>query len=68
MNDTPWAMIRYEYDALNNPVYEGRHKSPGVGDSDKGWYLYKYSWDSTGNMILKQGPKIGAWDNRTSFF
>lgn len=67
MSDTPWAETQYEYDVSNQPIYEGRHKTEGASDSDNGWYIWRYTW-SSGNMIRKQGAKIGSWNNRTEMF
>lgn len=67
MIEIPWHEMRWEYDGSNNPIYEGRHKTPGASESDTGWYVWRYVWES-GNMTHKMGPKIGAWGNRAGLF
>lgn len=64
MSEVPWLSERYEYDPDNNPVYEGLHKDY-ASENDRGWYIWKYTWQN-GNMILRQGPKIGQWSNRAN--
>jgi hypothetical protein len=65
---TNWRSQRFEYDANDNIIYIGRHKTPNAGTSSGGWYIEKLTYDSANNPTRVQGPEIGVWDKRTDLF
>lgn len=62
---TYWGDKRMEYTGINL-TYEGFHITNKVATSDAGWHVWKYTWDGNGLCTRKQGPVVGAWDDRAT--
>jgi len=57
---------RYAYDASNNMIYMGYNRIHESATSDATWYIWKFTYDGSNNLIRKEGPLDGTWDNRAS--
>ena len=57
---------RYDYGSRTDgqPEYAG-YGARGLATSSDGWLLFKYTYDASGNMTLKQ-VAYDSWDNRAS--
>lgn len=56
---------RYAYDESNNMIYMGYnlvHKAPTDAAT---WFVWKFSYTGS-NLVRKEGPLEGSWDNRAS--
>jgi len=59
-----WKSQRFEY-TDGNLLYAGYNKEHKALISESTWYIWKYTW-SDDNMVLAEGPLVGAWENRLS--
>ena len=60
-----WGDSRYAYTS-NVLDYVGKHTSHNAQTSSDKWYVWKYTWSSD-DLVRKEGPLRGAWDDRASF-
>ena len=65
-SEIQWKDQRFEY-ASDDLIYIGRsliHKA--ATDDTTAWWVWKYSYDGSSNLVRIEGPLPGSWDNRTS--
>lgn len=62
--DDYWQDTRIAYDA-EKPVYVGRHRTHGASTAAASWKIWRLTW-SGDDLVRKQGPLDGAWDDRAS--
>lgn len=57
---------RFDYSGRSDgqPVYIG-YGAKGIATSDSGWLLFKYTYDASGFVTLKQ-VSYDAWDDRAT--
>ena len=61
-----WKDQRLEWSG-DDLIYKGYHTTTNASQSDSNWYIFKYT-GSSGDLVRKQGPAVGAWTNRASLF
>lgn len=61
-----WQDNRYAYNASDKIEYIGRSLTHNPGDSVAVWFIWKFSYNASDQVTRREGPLIGAWDNRTS--
>jgi hypothetical protein len=57
---------RLDWDASGNLLFKGVHPVLGADPAAGGWLIWKFTWDLSGNLSLKQGPLTGTWENRAA--
>jgi len=61
---TYWKDSRYD-STSGNLDYKGLNRIANSSGSESNWQIWKFTW-SSGNLIRKQGPIEGKWDDRAS--
>lgn len=62
----PWQERVYDWASDGTLTYTGFHKSQGASQAADGWYVFRFTWDSNGNMTGRKGPRMGKWNDRAS--
>jgi len=55
----------FDWDTDDNLIYLGMSEDPNKQTSQAGWYIKKYTWNSSG-LLTREEKQIGVWDNRAS--
>lgn len=63
MAEPQYGAELYEWSS-GNLIYRGGNTLVNASESDASWYIFKYTWDSSGNLTNVKGPIKGAWSNR----
>jgi hypothetical protein len=64
LSESYWHDAKYAYSA-GDVIYIGKHADHDAATSDGSWYVWKLTW-AAGDLTRKEGPLIGAWDDRTT--
>lgn len=56
---------RYAYDVNDNMIYMGFNLIHKAATSDSTWNVWKFTYSGS-NLVRKEGPLEGSWDNRAS--
>ena len=59
-----WHKMLIEYDSNGNPIYIGLAQEMSKRENQEGWYIKRFTWDSSGNMVEKL-KRVGKWSERT---
>jgi YD repeat-containing protein len=65
MAEPQYAAERYDF-VSGVLIYRAGNTLSGASESDTSWFVYKYTWDESGNLSAIRGPIKGAWTNRAS--
>lgn len=57
--------LDYSVSDYSDPDYQG-YAPPGIKTSEAAWIIYKYSFDSSQRVTLRQVAVKSIWDNRTT--
>ncbi len=60
-----WKQRRYFYSG-GNIEYIAKHKDGDAESSDGGWYVWKYVFDGSDNLLRMEGYKVGVLDDRAT--
>ena len=59
-----WHDTRFEW-SDGNPIYLGKSPEHNKATDEDGWKIWKFIWSGS-DLILRQGPMHGTWDDRAS--
>ena len=55
---------RFEYSS-NLLIYKGENFTHDAGTDETSWHIWKFTWSSN-TIVRKEGPLLGAWDDRAT--
>ena len=63
-----FVLVKKQYDANDNPIYEGYHFNHAAADTDTGWTIIKRTWAAgAATQVETQTETLtGAWQDRAS--
>lgn len=65
--------IRYENDAMGNPIYIGYTQIPNASEDYDGWYIVALEYDGSDFLVRRRMPDQGLgfkymWSQRATYF
>ena len=66
IEDGLFLVTRLDYDSSRNITYVGKNFLVDANINSTDWRIWKYTYESgVSNLVLMQGPLLGAWGNKT---
>lgn len=65
-SDSYWQVKIMTYDVSNNLSYLACNRNHLAATSAASWYIWKYTWNGSGNCTQIEGPLIGTVTGQSS--